>query len=85
MWRETPTLRTSEAPRAWLGPERACNAGYPFSSAQEDGALAALPRGTGTHREVLLGPVVLVQVDACPVILLHRITRQQLSGRRRVL
>lgn len=33
----------------------------------------ALPWGRGTYCEVLLGPVVLVQVDASPVIFFHRI------------
>lgn len=51
-----------------------------------EGTPVAALSGAGpadTHCEVLLGFEVLVQVDAGPVVLLHRITGQQLSGRER--
>lgn len=43
------------------------------ASEREGPLWQAVPWDRGTYREVLLGPVVLVQVDASPVIFLHRI------------
>lgn len=58
----------------------------PWAGQQPAGARSARHRPrpgtrTRTHREVLLGPEVLVQVDAGAAVLLHGVTGQQLSGR----